>query len=107
MVALERKLENSNTKENKASQRIIVTGDSDFISNSYIGIGANLTLGLNIIDWLSGDDNLIAIEVKNAPDTKLQLDDIEIMLIGFGFFILLPAGLLFTGLFIWLRRRKR
>ena len=107
VVALERKLENSNTKENKASQRIIVTGDSDFISNSYIGIGANLTLGLNIIDWLSGDDNLIAIEVKNAPDTKLQLDDIEIMLIGFGFFILLPAGLLFTGLFIWLRRRKR
>ncbi|MFC1588761.1 GldG family protein [Pseudomonadota bacterium] len=107
VLALERTLTSNTEKPGKASQRIIITGDSDFLANSYLGIGANLTLGLNIIDWLSGDDDLIAIEIKNAPDTKLQLDDDEILIIGFGFFIVLPAGLLFTGLLIWFRRRKR
>jgi ABC-type uncharacterized transport system involved in gliding motility auxiliary subunit len=91
----------------KAVQRIIITGDSDFIANSYIGVGANLALGLNIFNWLAGDDELIAIELKNAPDTQLQLDDTEILLIGIGYFIVLPAGLILAGIAIWLRRRKR
>lgn len=106
VLALERSLASDKEKSGKASQRIIITGDSDFIANSYIGIGANLTLGSNIIDWLSGDDDLIAIEIKNSPDTKLQLNDTEILIIGVGFFIALPASLLFIGLFIWFRRRK-
>jgi len=106
VTALERTLSDTEIST-KASQRIIITGDSDFISNSYVGMGANLTLGLNIIDWLSGDDDLITIEIKNAPDTKLQLDDTQILIIGVGFFIVLPASLLFIGLFIWFRRRKR
>lgn len=107
VVALERTLSGDNVDPVKSSQRIIIAGDSDFLANNYIGVGANLTLGLSIIDWLNGDDDLINIEIKNAPDTKLQLDDTEIMIIGFGFFILLPVGLLFTGLFIWFIRRKR
>lgn len=107
VIALERKLDSNTAKVDKLSQRIIIAGDSDFLANNYIGVGANLTLGLSIIDWLNGDDDLINIEIKNAPDTKLLLDDTEIMIIGFGFFILLPAGLLFTGLFIWFIRRKR
>ena len=107
IVALERTLSNNHAAPNKASQRIIITGDSDFLASSYIGIGANLTLGLNIVDWLSGDDDLVSIEIKNAPDTQLLLDDTQILIIGVGFFVALPASLLFIGLFIWFRRRKR
>ncbi|MDH5612417.1 MAG: GldG family protein [Gammaproteobacteria bacterium] len=107
VIALERTLNENKEKSDKASQRIIVAGDSDFLSNSYIGVGANLNLGLGIIDWLNGDDDLISIDIKNAPDTKLQLDDTELLIISFGFFILLPAGLLFIGIFIWFSRRKR
>ena len=70
-------------------------------------MGANLALGGNIINWLSGDDDLIAVDIKNAPDTQLQLNDIEILLIGVGFFLVLPAFLLATGFFIWFKRRKR
>ena len=106
IMALESALDNGNVKD-KTTQRIIVAGDSDFLANSYIGAGANLSLGLNIFNWLAGDDDLIAIETKNAPDTQLQLDDTEIMLIGGGFFIVLPASLVLAGVVIWLRRRKR
>ena len=107
IIALERVLSSETAEAKKASQRVVVAGDSDFLANSYIGMGANLSLGENIVNWLSGDDDLIAIEIKNAPDTRLQLDDMEILLIGVGFFLVLPAGLLFTGFFIWFRRRKR
>jgi hypothetical protein len=106
VIALERDLVEDNNPD-KATQRIIVTGDSDFMSNSYIGAGANLSLGMNIINWLAGDDDLIAVEQKQAPDTRLELDDTEIMLIGTGFFIILPAALILSGVVIWMRRRRR
>ena len=106
VLALEKTTAND-TNADKASQRIVVIGDSDFIANNYIGVGANLALGMNIITWLAGDDDLIAIEPKRAPDTRLQLDDTEVMLIGLGFFIVLPASLVLAGIAIWLRRRNR
>lgn len=104
VMVLERGIDNTG---DKAAQRIIITGDSDFLANSYIGAGANLSLGLNIFNWLAGDDDLIAVENRNAPDTQLQLDDTEILLIGTGFFLILPAGLIVAGVVIWLRRRSR
>jgi len=106
VMALERIIADE-SNPGKATQRIIISGDSDFMANSYIGVGANLALGLNIFNWLAGDDNLIAVEPRNAPDTQLQLDDTEILLIGLGYFIVLPAGLILAGVVIWLRRRKR
>jgi ABC-type uncharacterized transport system involved in gliding motility auxiliary subunit len=106
ILALEKDIRNENDTE-KTTQRIIVAGDSDFIANSYIGAGANLSLGLNIFNWLAGDDDLISIEPKQAPDTQLELDDTEVMIIGLGYFILLPAGLVLSGVIIWMRRRNR
>ncbi len=106
VMALERTIADESSPD-KVTQRVIVTGDSDFISNSYIGVGANLALGLNMFNWLAGDDDIIAIEPRNAPDTQLQLDDTEILMIGIGYFIALPAGLVLAGVAIWLRRRKR
>ena len=105
-MALERTLADESST-GKATQRVIVAGDSDFMANSYIGVGANLALGLNMFNWLAGDDDIIAIEPRNAPDTQLQLDDTEVLMIGVGYFIVLPAGLILAGVVIWLRRRKR
>ena len=106
-LALERDLSSEQNTGNKASQRIVVVGDSDFLANSYIGAGANLALGLNIFNWLAGDDALIAVEPRNAPDTQLELNDTEIFMIGTGFFIALPLTLFIAGFTIWYRRRKQ
>lgn len=106
VIALEKTIADGSGPDN-STQRIIISGDSDFVANSYIGVGANLSLGLNIFNWLAGDDELIAIELKNAPDTQLQLDDTEVLLIAVGYFIVLPAGLILAGIVIWLRRRNR
>ncbi len=96
---------NSSGKTDKLSQRAVVIGDSDFLSDSYLGAGANLNLGLNIFNWLIGDDDLISVEVKPSPDTKLVLNDFQLMLIAFGFFLIIPALLLIIGIRIWYKRR--
>jgi len=88
-------------------QRIVVTGDGDFLSNTYLGNGGNLELGINIVNWLSHDDNLIAISARTAPDTRLNLSRSASLLIALGFLFVLPLALLGSGLFIWLKRRKR
>ncbi len=99
-MALERDINNK-------SQRVVIIGDSDFLANNYIGAGANLLLGLNTMNWLSEDDELIDIANKSAPDIKLQLDDTALLVISFGFLIILPLLFLLSGLFIWRQRKNR
>ncbi|HHJ34370.1 MAG TPA: ABC transporter [Gammaproteobacteria bacterium] len=95
------------TTGNIKSQRVAVIGDSDFLSDTYIGAGANLNLGLNFFNWLIGDDDLISVETKASPDTKLELSETQLVIIGFGFFLVIPLLLLMTGFFIWYRRKNK
>ncbi|PHR50990.1 DUF4350 domain-containing protein [Cycloclasticus sp.] len=92
-----------NTKE----QRIIVLGDADFLSNTFLGNGANLDLGLSLIQWLNHDDSFIDIPAKTAPDTTLEISQQWSLIFGLGFLFLLPALFIVSGLLIWLKRKKR
>lgn len=88
-------------------QRIVVIGDGDFLSNTYLGNGGNLQLGLNIMNWLTLDDTLIVLRPKAAPDIHLDLSDGALALIAAVFLLVLPATLLASGWLIWFRRRRR
>lgn len=90
-----------------SEQRIAIVGDADFLSNRYLGNGSNLELGLNLVNWLSHDDNLIAISPRAAPDTRLELSQTQQIIIGLGFLLILPLSLFGAGLTIWLKRRNR
>ena len=97
----------SGEERDPTEQRVIVTGDGDFLSNTYLGNAGNLGLGLSMTHWLSHDETLIDIHIKSAPDTSLVLGNISRAVIGLGFLFGLPALLLITGLVIWIRRRRR
>ncbi|NOZ37686.1 MAG: GldG family protein, partial [Gammaproteobacteria bacterium] len=64
------------------NQRVIVLGDGDFISNTYLGNQGNQDLGYNIVNWLSHDDNFISIPSTTAPDTELVLEKRTWSLLG-------------------------
>ena len=104
-LALSRDL-NGKDEQARREQRIVLMGDGDFLTNTYLGNGGNLDLGLNIVQWLSHNDQLIDIPAKTAPDTQLQLSSLTLVLIGLGFLVLLPVALLGSGLLIWWRRRR-
>ncbi|RMD79192.1 MAG: ABC transporter [Gammaproteobacteria bacterium] len=87
--------------------RVVVVGDGDFLSNTYLANGGNLDLGVRIANWLAGDVKLLSIPPRTAPDVSLALTSTQATLIGFGFLAGLPALLLGTGLTLWWRRRRR
>ena len=66
-------------------QRVAVLGDGDFLSNAYLGNGANQELGNRLLNWLSHDDSHITIAPRTSPDTQLAITPTLSMVIGFGF----------------------
>ena len=98
-IALERTV-------NDRVQRVVVVGNGHFISNQYIGIGGNLELGVNFVNWLAGDDTLITIQPRPARDSSLELARASQYVILFGFLFFLPLTFVSTGILIWWRRRK-
>ncbi len=91
----------------KASQRVVVIGNGDFLSNAFLGNAGNLELGINIVNWLASDDALIAIPVHVAQDLSLTLSQVHMASMGLGFLVGLPLLLLGIGVFVWLQRRRR
>ncbi len=93
--------------DNSKQQRIVVLGDGDFLSNSYLGNGANQELGNRILNWLSHDDSHITIAPRTSPDTQLELTPTLSLVIGFGLLLVIPGFLIGSGITIWWKRRKR
>ncbi len=104
-VALTRILEGT-TNRSKREQRIIVIGDGDFLSNTYIANGGNLEFGMSLANWLSQDDAYVSIPVRTLRDRSLNLSATARLALVGTFMILLPLLLGTSGLVIWLRRRK-
>jgi hypothetical protein len=87
-------------------QRVVVAGTGQFLSNQYVGLLGNLDLGVNMINWLAGDEALITVQPRTRSDLSLELSRAGLALIGFGFLVVLPLAFLVAGGVIWWRRRK-
>jgi ABC-type uncharacterized transport system involved in gliding motility auxiliary subunit len=88
-----------------AETRVVVVGDSDFATDSAIGISGNGDLFLNAANWLAQQENLIAIRPKSPEDRRITLSADQSWFINilaiFGF-----PGLLFAmAVGVWWRRR--
>ena len=86
-------------------QRVVVFADADFLSNAYLGLGANRDLGSNAVNWLSQDDALVDVPAVMAPDLDFAPDQLARAVIALGAPVLLPLGLFAFGIARWRRRR--
>lgn len=101
--------EDKNEEENKQpvkNQRIVILGDGDFLSNTYLGNQGNLNIGHNIVNWISNDDSFISIPSSTAVDTQINVTELMGAIIGLLFLVVLPLGLLISGTYIWYKRRS-
>jgi len=87
-------------------QRVVVIGNASFLSNAFLGNGGNRDLGVNVVNWLAGDDNLITLQPRNTADAAIRIDQAGLYLMAFGFLFLLPLAFVVTGTLIWWRRRR-
>jgi len=88
-------------------QRIVVVGSGHFLANTYLGNGSNLDFGINLINWLTGDEELMVIQPRATLDSNLILSEFELILIAVGFLVLLPLLFLVNGAVIWWRRKRK
>jgi ABC-type uncharacterized transport system len=98
-LALQR---NTNDRE----QRIVVVGNGAFLANSFAGNGGNVDLGVNMVNWLAGEEHLITLQPRAAKDSSLVLGKAQLTAIGIGFLLGLPLLLAGVGFYIWWKRRR-
>ena len=92
--------------KNKAIQRIVIIGDSDFMANSYIGHGENLTLSVSVLQWLANEDERISLVPYQPPDVSIEFSNVAIASLASGYLLIGPLGVLLIGVLIGIRRRK-
>ena len=85
--------------------RIVVVGDSDFAANAGLGIQGNRDLFMNMLGWLSQQENLISIRPKDADDRRITLTAAQQSNITWLTLIIIPACVFGTGVYTWWRRR--
>lgn len=103
-VAMERKFGNK-------GQRVVVMGNANFLSNTFITNGGNLDLGINMVNWLAGDDKLITIQPMPLKDINVKIPDTSMgvaiaWLVFHGFQYFIPLAVMILGFFFWWKRRK-
>ncbi len=87
------------------SGRFVVVGNSAWASNQALGFSGNRNLLLNMINWLSSDEDLISIRPKEAEDRRINLTRAQFRTVQFTSQIFLPLIVVFGGVLVWLKRR--
>lgn len=102
--------------ESPASARLVVIGDSDFISDQYVNLGlrsglqlyvANLAYALNAVDWLAQDEALAQVRNKGMQSRPLdQVKEGTVTILKAANIVGLPLLLLLVGLVRWRMRNS-
>ena len=91
----------------RGDQQVAVLGDADFLSNSFIGNGANQAFGLGLVHWLARNEQLVEIPPVRAPDQQLRWKSSTSATVAGLFLVVIPLLLAAAGILIPWRRRRR
>src|SRR5215469_6593897 len=85
--------------------RFIVVGNSRWASNSFLKFNGNRNLALNMMNWLSSDEELISIRPKEQEDRRLSLTRAQFLMVRTVSQFLLPLVVVIAGVMVWAKRR--
>lgn len=85
--------------------RFVVVGSSNWISNSFLRFNGNRDLFLNMLNWLSSDEDLISIRPKEPEDRRLTMTRGQMRSLFYFSVIALPLAMVVAGVGVWWRRR--
>ena len=93
-----------------AKGHLVVVANSDFVS-AQNGAPQNVMMVMNLVDWLSQDDNLISIRTRAVKDRTINADLLQKgsatpSVIRFINIITMPLLVVIAGLLIFFRRRE-
>jgi len=93
------------TGKEAGNGRFVVVGSSRWVTNGYLRAGGNRDLFLNMLNWLSADEDLISIRPKEPEDRRLNMTQQQISLVLYSSVIMIPLLIVVAGVGVWWRRR--
>ncbi len=94
-----------NTGKPNAGGRFVVVGNSGWASNQALGFSGNRNLLLNMVNWLSSDEDLISIRPKEPEDRRINLTRAQFRMVQSVSQFFLPFIVIVGGVMVWLKRR--
>jgi ABC-type uncharacterized transport system involved in gliding motility auxiliary subunit len=86
--------------------RVVVVGSSNWISNFILAAPiANRDLVLNVMNWLTSDEDLISIRPVEPEDRRLRVTGSAMRVIFLVSVILIPLAVILSGVSVWWKRR--
>jgi ABC-type uncharacterized transport system involved in gliding motility auxiliary subunit len=96
-----------NTGQQNNNGRFVVVGSSTWIANNILpsrSLG-NRDLFLNMMNWLSSDEDLISIRPKEPENRPLAMTVRQMRVLLYSCLIAMPLIIVAAGLSVWWRRR--
>ena len=87
------------------SFRLVVIGDGDFASNSFLPYMANADLALSIVRWLVREEHTPSVAPRIPVPPLVLLTNRQMQRIFLVIEVLLPLAIVLTGGIVWWRRR--
>ncbi len=88
-----------------AGTRLVVMGDSDFLSDTEISNAGNSVLAINAFNWLAAQEHALGIPPRAVTQSGMYLNDSQMQMILFLILIVMPGAAIAAGIFVWRRRR--
>src|SRR5208283_5063633 len=85
--------------------RFVVVGNSAWASNQALGFSGNRNLLLNMVNWLSSDEDLISIRPKQPEDRRITMTRAQQNLVLLTSQFALPLVVVILGVGVWWKRR--
>lgn len=97
----------TNSAGENDTQYVFAVACSGFYQDSYLKTGSlgNSDLILQVLSYMTGNDVTLNIPTKNLAADSLSVSRAVIMLFAAVFVVILPLGLLLTGVWVFLKRR--
>jgi ABC-type uncharacterized transport system involved in gliding motility auxiliary subunit len=105
-VAVADTITDQSAKEKPPEGRVVTVGTSLVASNAYLGFQGNKDLVMNMVNWLSAEEDLISIRPKAPEHQRLNMNQQQMgRLLYLGVFGL-PLCIILIGTGVWWRRRR-
>ncbi|HKW92940.1 MAG TPA: Gldg family protein [Methylomirabilota bacterium] len=85
--------------------RLVVVGDGDFASNSFLPYMANGDLAVSMVRWAVREDHTPSVSVRMPVPPLVLLTKSQMQRIFLGIEVLLPLSVMMVGAIVWWRRR--
>jgi len=85
--------------------RIVVVGDSDFMTDLDIANAGNAVLAGNAFNWLTARDSLVGIPPRDVEQVSLFLTQQQMRNLLLLVLVAMPGAAIVAGILVWRRRR--